>query len=269
MPWTLLAAGAFGGLSEDNLAGVFGDPSPRFFLSGDGHRQPPFGWAEGEAVLPQFLALMGRGELCMHVEQQQEDVRAASVPPRFADLIRQQMVFGWELPIYRDLLAMMQLIYAVKAELPRPSLESVMAVHREMVRIAGLAHVVGNPPWMRQAVVTSDGFKAYWAGIDPRPDRFQLLTTPDKPVYRNEQFARRKSTEDSYRGFLSDYLLDIMQLRTDANQFIGVRIKRNIDLHPNATHLITVGAAHITINPVQQYINLGNLTGLVDPSDYK
>ena len=248
MPWTLLAGGTFNGLNPATLAAVVGNPPSRFYLSGDGHRTPPFQWAVRPAVLLHFQTLMAAGNLCLHVEQLQEDVSSDSLPPLFARLIQQKMVFGWELSMFKDLLPVMNLCMDLMGQLPNPSLNEVVALHREMIRIDGLGWKVGNPPWMHAAVAQSDIFKTYWSGVASK-------TTP-----------RNNATQDNYLTFLAQYNNNAMGLRTDANNFIAVNINRVIAAHPNATHLITVGNAHITTNPVQQYINLGTEVGLVDPS---
>jgi len=247
MPWTLHAGGTFNGLSVANMAAVFGVPPARFFLSGDGHRNPPFRWAVRPAVRQHFLTLMATNSLCLHVEQLPEQVSADSIPVYFDPLILQQKVFGWELSMFRDLLPVMELCMTIAGDIPDPSLGSVVALHREMIRIDGLGWKVGNPPWMHAAVGQSDTFKTYWQGVEAHAPRVG-------------------ATENAYLNFVLGYNTRAMALRCDANNFIAANISRVIALYPNDTHLITVGDAHITTNPVQQYINLGALQGLIDPS---
>ena len=245
MPWTLLADGTFKGLSEATIPAILGNPLAKFYLSGDGHRKPPFQWAVRQAVQGHFLALMGQQRLCLHVEQLPEQVNKDSIPPLFAPLIQQQKVFGWELSMFRDLFPAMELCLDI-VDKPNPPLSWVVTLDREMLRINGLGWKVGNPPWMHAAVVLSTAYRQYW----------QIVNV--KPAIRN------KATDKEYQAFLLQYHNDAMQLRIVAHNFIGANITRVITQYPNDTHLITVGDAHITTNPVQQYINIDGQVGLVD-----
>jgi hypothetical protein len=142
----------------------------------------------------------------------------------------------------------MTLAMEIMGDLPNPALSDVVALHREMVRMTGLAWMVGNPPWIRNALAQSDTFLAYWKG---RLD----AGLPANAV-----------TEHGYLAFLNQYNNACMALRCDANNFIAINIMNAMARFPNATHLITVGNAHLVTNPVQQYINIGLAPGLIDPS---
>lgn len=252
MPWTLLANGTFNGLSDANIDVVLGNPRARFYLSGDGHRTPPFAWATRPAVQPHFLQLMAAGNLCLHVEQHQEDVTDHSIPEVFNPVFVQQKVFGWELSMFKDLLPAMTLIMEIMGNLPNPYLSDVVALHRDMVRMDSLAWKVSNPPWIHAALAQSDIYLAYW--------KQRLETDPRKRI------AAIGATEDAYMAFINQYNNSCMALRCDANNFIAVNIMNAMAQFPNATHLITVGNAHLVTNPVQQYINIGLNAGLIDPS---
>lgn len=252
MPWTLLHAGTFNGLSDANMAAVLGTPHARYYISGDGHRSPPFAWAVRPAVRLHFLGLMAAGNLCLHVEQHQEDVTDQSIPPTFNPVFVQGQVFGWELAMFKDLLPVMNLIMEIMGNLPSPALADVVTLHREMIRMDGLAWKVGNPPWIHAALAQSDVYLAYWRKwLGPNP---------------GQRGPANGVTELAYMTFLNQYNNSCMALRCDANNFIAVNIMNAMAAFPAATHLITVGNSHLVTNPVQQYINIGLHAGLVDPS---
>lgn len=252
MPWTLLPAGTFNGLSDATVDAVLGTPRARYFISGDGHRTPPFAWAVRPAVRPYFQELMAAGNLCLHVEQHQEDVTDQSIPALFDPVFVQQQVFGWELDMFKHLLPVMNLIMEIMGSMPTPDLADVVTLHRHMIRMNDLAWKVGNPPWIFAALALSDGFLAYWKR------RLDI-----NPLNRIPAVG---ATEDGYLNFLNQYNNSCMALRCDANNFIAVNLMNAMARFPNATHLITVGNAHLVTNPVQQYINIGLNAGLIDPS---
>ena len=103
MPWRTLASGTLKGLSDEKL-GTTLTPMPRFFMTGDGHRQPPFGWTNAcKQLRAHFMTLIASKMLCAHVEEHAEQVEGTSVPNWLAVLYDQRRIFGWELTIYRDL----------------------------------------------------------------------------------------------------------------------------------------------------------------------
>ncbi len=252
MPWILHPAGTFNGLNAANLDGVLGLPRARYYLSGDGHRTPPFAWAVRPAVRAHFLQLMATGDLCLHVEQHQEDVTSESIPALFDPVFVQQKVFGWELSMFKHLQPVMELVMEIMGALPQPVLSDVVALHREMVRMDSLAWKVGNPPWIHAALANSDTYLAYW--------KARLHANPGARI------AANGATEHAYLVFLNQYQNACMALRCDANNFIAINIMNAMARFPLATHLITVGNAHLVTNPVQQYINIGADAGLIDPS---
>ena len=102
---------------------------------------------------------------------------------------------------------------------------------------------------MKSLLEPSALFKAYWM------KRARNATPRDGGL------------EDGYLAFLNQYNHLAMGLRTDANNFIAANIQRVIAQQPaDSTHLITVGNAHITTNPVQNYLNIGAHPGYVDAS---
>lgn len=252
MPWTLCPQGTFNGLSAATIPAVLGNPVARFFLSGDGHGTPPFQWAVRPAVKEMFLTLQANDQLCFHVEELPENVTSESIPQVFDPVFVRQKVFGWELPMFRDLQPVMERCLDISSSEVAPSDEDVNGLHDSFVTMDQRGHQVNDPPWLAAAVAISATFKAYrtkvghyW--IDPR----RIDPIP--------------KTEADYKTFVLGYFNNAMQLRTGANNFIGARIAANIALHPNDTHLITVGDAHILVDPVQQYIPvpLGQ-TALID-----
>ena len=73
--------------------------------------------------------------------------------------------------------------------------------------------------------------------------------------------------ESDYQRFTLDYHNKGMELRTTVNPHIGMNIERIINQHPDCTHIITCGDAHITQNPLYNYVPLPRRAlGVVDAS---
>ena len=50
------------------------------------------------------------------------------------------------------------------------------------------------------------------------------------------------------------------------NPYIGKSIQTAMTHHPNETHIITCGDAHILHNDLSNHVNIGAAAGVVDPS---
>ena len=248
MPWQIVPNGTLRALTNGTLAGMFrGDaPVPRFFLTGDGHRHPPFEWTNVCTDLRlHFQTLMAANQLCVHVETYQDAVDDNAVPVVLQPLVLQGMVFGWELEIYRYMLPLMEQSMRIATDDPiNPA--DVMQFDRELVRLNGSLWMIGNPPALTGAMAAHEPFVRYYRGVANGQPRVLL-------------------TETNYQAFLIAYHNTTMGFRTTVNPYIAQNIQRVINLHPNATHLITCGAAHITVNPLQNFIVLpGPAVGIVD-----
>jgi hypothetical protein len=249
LPWIVLVQGALRLVSDATVNATIGFPPHSFFLKGDGHRKPPFQWATSPPVKLHFLQKMANNALCFHVEEQQSDVRAESIPAIFNPVFTSGKVFGWELSIYIPLLPLMSLIMDMPTALEKPQYADIEKLHNQMVDVKSKAVTVGNPAWMVDAIAKSAEFLSYWKSV---------LRYFPPPAKRNE------ATELAYIKFLLDYNKRAMQLRTEANNYIAINITKSVNLYPNDTHLITLGDAHLTNNPVQQYLSIGAAIGVVD-----
>ncbi len=253
MPWTVLPPNTLSNMTDDALDDMLhGDaPIPRFFLTGDGHGNPPFQWVNAcPAMTLYFQNLMFNNRLCAHVEQHQEDVTINSVPNQLQLLYGQNRIFGWELDIYRDLQPLMEMCLAIAAA---PNLNpgiianDVVELHREIVRVDALLWQIGNPAGLRNLVGQSFQFRGYFQGVASNGN------------------PRNLATEGQYAAFVMNYFNIAMGLRTTVNNYIGQNIQNVINAHPNDTHIITCGDAHIFHNPLQNYINLPHgANGVVD-----
>lgn len=240
MPWNQVATGTLSGLTDATVDKTFGTGIPQFFMTGDGHRSPPFGWTmRCNRLKLHFLDLMANGRLCAHVELHQDQVKENSVPGELLPLFNQQKIFGWELAIYKDLQPLMEQSMTLAGDLagrvPTEQVRSVVAFDRELVRVHALLHQVGNPPGLAAAMRQHEPYRTYYQG-------------------RANGQPQNLDTEQQYLQFLIQYHNTAMALRTGLNNYIGTNITRNINLHPNCTHIITCGDAHITRNNLTQYV---------------
>ena len=255
MPWQNVHAGTLAALTDATVTTFLGQgtPIPRFFMTGDGHANPPFMWTMAcPAIKLHFQTLMGNHQLFAHVEQQQEDVSDASVPVLLQPLYEQKRIYGWELDIYRELIIPMNLALELIGQVgdvpPSGLVPDVVALDRELIRLQAMLHAIGNPASLQQAAATSFVYRQY----------YQRAAKPDG--------VRNLVIERNYQTFLQDYSRATMALRTQANRYIGLKIQNVLNLYPTATHLITCGDAHILHDPLAVYITLpGAALGLVDP----
>eukprot|EP01084_Bolivina_argentea_P087932 158753_1 len=277
--WDILQPGTLKQLKDHTVETIkVGGHFPQFFLSGDGHRHPPFKWVTSCPRLKlHFQELMGKDQLCAHVEMHQDQVTERAIPGILIPLIHQHKIFGWELDIYRDLGSAMEHAMEILGQfaanfqerefsikkMNKQALEvaiynfkdlvySIVVLDKDILRVDGfLSHKISNPEKLRKMSKDSWEFRDY----------FGKLKFTDLGIE-----GRNKNIENAYVKFLKYFYRTAMELRTDVGvqKLIGANIQKSIDKHANNTHIITVGNAHIEINPVQHYINIGNAFGVID-----
>ncbi len=255
MPWIVVPDGTLRGLTDQTVGDYLrGDAAmPRFFLTGDGHREPPFRWTNScPAVRMHFVTLLTNGQLCAHVELHQADVNYDSVPSYLSILRDQGKLFGWELSIYKDLMPPMELANELVANGPPDNMQQaageMVAFERMFIRVHSRLASIGNPPTMALVYQNAQTYKDYFFRV------------------AHKGAARNMATEAAYYQFLRNFTRDSMALRTVVNPAIAANINARIQQFPNDTHLITCGDAHIRHNPLQNFIGIGGATGLVDAS---
>ncbi|MGL4555041.1 MAG: hypothetical protein ACRC33_28065 [Gemmataceae bacterium] len=255
MPWRVEAPNTLFGLTDGTFATIFpgGAADPRFFLSGDGHRHPPFRWLLScSLVQNHFTGLMNLQKLFAHVEELQSDVTADSVPAPFSALHAQNRIFGWEPAIYAHLGAAMQECLALADTTLDPAVmgRRAVALDHRMAQAHALRASIGDPDDLRLLRPQAIAFREYYEG-----------TT--RMFFKKD---REPAVEEKYLKFLFAYNKVGMKLRIDVNRYIGENIREVISANPDATHIITVGDAHIAEDPVQNYIALPKgVDGIVDP----
>ena len=201
--------------------------------------------------------------LCAHVEEYAEQVKDTSVPSWLAVLYDQRRIFGWELAIYRDLGPVMEKctelmpVVGSGGDLSASDIRAIVALDKEMARVQGLLSQIGNPSAFQNVVSQSAGFRKYFEGIGKKS--YVLVGKPN---------PRQPGIEKQYVAFLLSYHTAAMSLRiSGANRYIGNNIQQVIDQYPDCTHIITCGDAHITTDPLTQYITLPTgAEGVVDPA---
>lgn len=256
MPWNQLGDGSLNVLSDEKIAnGIFGKPGliPRFFMTGDGHQEPPFQWSGKCAVMKQYFeTAMQNGQLCAHVERLQSDVAAGNVPAFLQPLYQQNRIFGWELPIFAPLARCGQLYYGIGPALANNQIDrALLQTFSEFSHFAQLAHQlvasVGSPAELTDVLPLLNGLAEYIVAVIAK------------------QQPAKAETSGEYRTRLKTYYDAIMELRTTAHRFIATPIQSVINEYPQCIHIITCGNAHITVNnPLHQYLHIGDAIGVVD-----
>lgn len=232
MPWMELREGTLWDHQLDADAST-ADPYPRVFLTGDGHRKPPFGWVRRQTALRAYLQeQLVEGQVCVHVEELQNDTSSESVDMDLLPAFFAGRVFGWELPIYRQL---------------KPVMEQCLST-------------IERPD---QAIQLADSMLSVSTSLAAMRDTAGLADlTPKILLYRAhyEALAKQSSPPSQFtseaEAFPSEYFTAAMKMRTAVNPEIGQAIQAKIDQHPDCIHLITCGHTHIEENPLQNFIQV-------------
>jgi len=262
MPWTIVPPGTLRALTNGTLAALLrGDtPTPRFFMSGDGHRHPPFGWTEAcSELIVYFQQLILADRLCLHVEEQQSSVAHGSVPERLMGLVDRNRVFGWEWAVFDALGPALEVCNQLRANdnyQPTAQVyELAVELDKEITRAHAMLWQLGQPPALTAGRDISWRYRHYC----------QRYLPPRTPLDVGPRAARNMALEAQYRTMVINYSTAVMQMRLDGNPFIGRKIQTVIDQFPDSTHLITCGHAHINHNPLQQYVRIpAEAIGIVD-----
>jgi hypothetical protein len=208
------------------------DSKPRAYMTGDGHRKPPFEWAAQGVWAGLFKQLIERNEICCHVETFSGQVKPDSVPELFEPVLCNHKVFGFEPDVFQILKEIINNNYEI-----RPKIESgedvklsiIREVFNAMWNVGRLKYLVDEAKEAKRQV---DNIKKL--GVDPVPAKALPL----------------------WSEFLSKYNNAAMELRTGVNHEFGANIQKIIQKFPNDVHMITCGDAHIKVNPLYQYIQL-------------
>ena len=254
MAWSTLPQGTLWQSSNDPLAGAL-NPIPSTFLTGDGHRRPMFNWVTRNRTLKEhLLTRLAENKLCLHVELQQEEVNHSAINPSLHAALDQGKVFGWELPIYKELKPLMELY----SNPPRGA-EAVAAAD-SMLRVDGLLSQFGDAGGLQFMRPRIEDFRKRHS--PPQSGFSSLLSAFGKPEASTLNPAE---TENEDLQFLIAYYNAGWQMRTSVNPEIAANIQSNISQHPDHTHLITCGHTHLSENPLHHYLHpAGGTSGVVD-----
>jgi hypothetical protein len=203
------------------------------FMTGDGHRNPPFVWTSRGLWGRFFRDVVQMNKVCCHVELFANQVTRDAVPDNLVQVFDNGKVFGWEPEIY-------QKIHTILENSPALFLDDRLnyAQHRPQIQA-----MVSNVSEVGDAGLLVDhSFTAVH-------------------IYSNLQVGTIEGRDDlvasnisALKILLRQYYRDAMSLRTDINNMIGANIQAKIDDYPDHLHLITCGDAHITVNPLYAFI---------------
>jgi hypothetical protein len=203
--------------------------TPTVYLTGDGHRDPPFAWTTQNAWPGFFRDLIEADGLCVHVEEYPENVTVGSVPDLLRPLVTRGRVFGWEPAFYRTIQAVMERCREVAGE-DRLRPRDISSLARAMIEVS-------QAGYLRNEAIRATTFNLTAMNLIERDD----LVPMDRLV--------------GYRQFLVAYINTAMRLRVEINDVIGGNVQRVIDRFPDNVHLVTCGNAHLVQNPLYQYID--------------
>ena len=219
--------------------------TPMVFMTGDGHRHPPFQWTT-RGVWPNFFRdLVADNSVCCHVEVFADAVAIDSVPPLLADVFRNGKVWGWELEVWKTVDRILQDLMTARGELNGPGTVSqglIRSLSKDMWAVRGMGYLRTE----------GQDAMAYW-------DQARVSRHSDVPVAELPGFD----------NFLRDYQNTAMNMRTAAEIHAQVArsIQAKIDQYPDHMHLITCGNQHLIVNPLHRLIRPPvGCFGVADPN---
>ncbi|AQS36163.1 hypothetical protein Sps_00974 [Shewanella psychrophila] len=227
--WTHLKGTIKEWLSKSN------SDKPKIIMTGDGHRSPPFAYAEGNEFIKKEAQ---RKQLFLYVEATQEDVDT-----NINNFIPKTMqkgffakgptkVIGWEPKIsqlmkktFDDVIASLNVEQENRKSMFDGLLEqNTMIFHSLLEENESLA------------IEFNTASNKHLASIDPANQNFS------EAQVANDARDIMKIVSGSWRD---DYI----------NPVIGKRIAKDIMNNPNATFLISIGDCHLNVNPIQKHIS--------------
>jgi hypothetical protein len=195
------------------------DYTPTLFMTGDGHREPPFSWT-ARGVWPDFFREMARiNNICCHVEKFSHAVTKDDIPITLRPVFNNGKVFGWEPDFYIELHQVMEIC------LKTMSAETVSL--DVMGKIANSLNRLANTVPLKPEAATATDY--YLTGMSLATDPVPMAKLPKYEMFLGKLAGTRA-----------------MALRTEIHDIVGATIQRNIDRYPDHLHLITCGDAHMT-----------------------
>lgn len=192
---------------------------PMVFMTGDGHRRPPFKWTCHEHWLSFFDALVAANEICCHVEKYSDAVESEDVPANLQKVFMNNKVFGWEPEIFKDLEKIQNECFRMMGE-DKISISEVRILTNSMRRVT-LSNYLED-----ESNIASE---FYLNAIALRSEYFSL------------------SALKGYENFIGKYAgTSVMKLRTLIHAEVGSTIEGHMKLLPDHMHIVTCGDAHIS-----------------------
>ncbi len=199
------------------------DYVPMVFMTGDGHREPPFKWATFGPWADFFREIVDDNNICCHVEKYSDAVAPGCVPEAFAKVFRNGKVFGWEPEVFKVIQSIIQKIWGLRSHLlSEGSLKKsdIEGVTQQMLRVS------------REGYLDGEGAIAKFLGDKARNSKSDPVPATEIPEFDD---------------LLRIYNHNAMALRTKIHNRVGETIQRRIDEYPDHFHLITCGDAHMII----------------------
>ncbi|MCJ8302996.1 hypothetical protein [Shewanella sp.] len=227
--WTHLKGTIKEWLSQSN------SDKPKIIMTGDGHRTPPFAYAEGNEFIKKEAQ---RKQLFLYVEATQEDVDANL--NNFVPKTMQKgffakgptRVIGWEPQMsqlmkqtFEDIMASL----SIEQENRKNMFDRLLAQNTRI-----FDELLEENESL--AVEFNTASNKHLASIDPENKNFSDMQVA------NDARDIMRIVSGSWRD---DYI----------NPVIGKRIAKNITENPNATFLISIGDCHLNVNPIQKHIS--------------
>lgn len=206
------------------------DYVPMLFMTGDGHRHPPFEWTARPPWADFFAELVRDNSICCHVEKYADAVVLEDVPDNLRGVFQNHKVFGWEPEFYKTIQASQQLgldFWPKLDEKPAHPKSEVVALTKAMIQV---------------------GMMGYARDESDRAMRiYELVQSLGDPVPTGKLTGLGDLIRDFQRA--------TMRLRTEINKEIGDNIQKTVNTYPGDMHLITCGDAHIITNPLYKFIH--------------
>lgn len=237
---------------------------PQFYITGDGHRDPPFKWAVESGLKPHFAELAEKGKLVAYVEEFQKNVSVNSVPASLKSLALSGRVIGFEPDVWRVLEPEMQILQNQAVELMSTAKnlsDTVSKAHGAIKRVVQCAGQLGNPGFILDIQEYVKVFDLYVGKVAPS-GLSSMFTKAEK---------RDSNREMSHGKTLAKFNNQLMNLRTTiGNQQMAAELLKGFVKYSDSVHIVSIGKHHIDNNPIQNLLAIPkDAVGVVDPDDGK
>ncbi|KAA1183111.1 hypothetical protein [Photorhabdus heterorhabditis] len=225
-------------LTTERVREIFSNKQPKIIIAGDGHRSPPFQYAKN---IPDVNSSFDSGTLQLYIEATDEQINKNNseyIPKEFmakpgllTNRNRRAGIVGWENSELSNTMEKMRdlLDDSTRRKLTKEEISSFYELHETAI------HHFFRPEFSQL-----------------RNEFFEIMAK----VVSNNVFLKAGSDAESNK--ITKEMIDFIAV-TWRDEYINPTLAEKIAKHAaekeNHTFIVSVGDAHLSINPMQEYLN--------------